>query len=127
MNLSDFVEHLKSTDGIQMPKMGGQFGQPIGSERFKLTDTDLSGPMKDIDIEIPADVAKAGIAAVGGTIQALAQSAFLEEEGRKDTAAKAETTRAKGQAKAAAQAGAQQFSGLANLMDVYRGVYGGRK
>lgn len=143
--LSDFMERLKRTQELpiqnledqaapveesplKMPEMGVQFEQPIGSERMRLTDTDLSSPMKpEAEKGMSSDVAKAGIQAVGGTLQALAQSAFLQEEGRKKAESEAMTTKAVSRAKSSAQTGAQQFGGLANLMDVYRGVYGGRR
>lgn len=130
---------------IQMPQMGARFETPQEkliesnltapetppvNERFKLTDTDLSGPMKPetaAEGGMPYAVTKAGIDVVGGTINALAQSAFMNEEGKKKAAAEAMSAEAKAKSQAMGQTGAQQFGGLANLMDVYRGVYGGRR
>lgn len=143
-SLSDYMEKLRrtqelpiqqlpeaqpeaiSSEKLQMPQIGAQFGQPVGDERMKLTDTNLAGPEKG-GTGVPANVTKAAIDAVGGTIQSLAQSAFMQEEGRKATKAEAMSAEAKSKAKSAAETGAQQFGGLANLMDVYRGVYGGRR
>lgn len=148
-NLANFMERLKRTQElptqqipgasfnapqesspIQMPQMGAQFGQPVGAERMKLAETDLSKSLPETapaEGGMPYAVTKAGIDVVGGTINALAQSAFLNEEGKKKAAAEAMSAEAKAKSQAMGQTGAQQFGGLANLMDVYRGVYGGRR
>jgi hypothetical protein len=142
--LSDYMEKLKRTQelpiqpldqqapqsvadqALQMPELGQSFKEQQAASMAKAPSlgADLS---KSQSQPMNPQGAKAAIEGLGSMVSAYLEAQRLDKEGQIERQAKAEGSKAKGRYSAVASTGAEQFGGLANLMDVYRGVYGGRR